>query len=228
MGGVPVRRFRPRQAGQGCIVYVHGGGFCLGSVASHHGVTADLAARLEREVISVDYRLMPEACYQQGLVDCRDVIEAADPAALVGDSAGGRLLIDAAREMVSPFCLGLIYPYLGFSNREPLGDDAPLLSRADVVALSHMLASDDPPANEVKPPSAGIEVLAVERDPLTSVIESAVSRWRGAGHSVGYRCAPGMVHGALHAHQSLPAMRDAWRAFCAALDRQLGTSDCGI
>ena len=50
---------------------------------------------------------------------------------------------------------------------------------------------------------------------------ATTERWRDAGASVDYRCAPGMVHGALHAHALLPTMHSAWQAFCQALKGSL-------
>ncbi|MGM0701627.1 MAG: hypothetical protein ACQEUG_04400 [Pseudomonadota bacterium] len=45
--------------------------------------------------------------------------------------------------------------------------------------------------------------------------------WHEAGANVDYRCAPGMVHGALHAHALLPEMQNAWQDFCQALRAQI-------
>ena len=67
-----------------------------------------------------------------------------------------------------------------------------------------------------------IGALAVERDPLTRPFEAAIADWRASGAEIDYFCAAGMVHGALHAHARLPAMRDAWAAFCQALKVRLG------
>lgn len=222
LGGVAVRRFLPDSARPGTVLFVHGGGFTLGSVKSHHGVAASLAERLGREVISVDYRLAPEADYAAMLADCRAVAEALAPIALVGDSAGGRLVLDLAwawaRADAVP-SLGLIYPPLGASDAAELGPDAPLLSRADILQLGQLVAPLPP--SPATPPAAVIEVLAVEHDPLTRPLEASVAEWRNAGARVGYRCAPGMVHAALHARARLPAMGTAWQEFCRALTGHL-------
>ncbi|WP_110690043.1 alpha/beta hydrolase fold domain-containing protein [Salinicola endophyticus] len=220
IAGVAVRRFRPQGAESGCVVYLHGGGWNLGSVESHHGITADLAARLGREVVSVDYRRVPEASYAAALEECAAVVTACTPLAVVGDSAGGRLAIDVAHHgWQGP--LGLIYPVVGVPTPETLGDDAPLLSRADILALWQSVADDVPAIPGERPPTPAIEVLAVARDPLTRPLEAAVEAWRHAGADVGYRCAPQMVHSALHGHAELPAMRESWQAFCQALVRRI-------
>ena len=61
----------------------------------------------------------------------------------------------------------------------------------------------------------------MERDPLTRPLEQAIESWRRNGASVGYRCAPDMVHAALHGHGDLPEMQTAWQDFCQAVERRL-------
>lgn len=221
LAAVKVRRFQPARCRSGVVVYLHGGGWYLGSVDSHHGITADLAERLQREVVSVDYRLLPEASYAEALADCRAVVETTAPVAVIGDSAGGRLAIDVAHGGEWQGLLGLIYPVVGTPTAETLGEDAPLLSRADVLSLWRMAAPDVPAIPGGHPPTPAIEALAVERDPLTRPLEAAVEAWRHAGASVGYRCAPGMVHSALHGHAELAPMQIAWQDFCQAIARRL-------
>ncbi|MFE3193622.1 alpha/beta hydrolase [Nocardia sp. NPDC059240] len=82
------------------LVYVHGGGFTLGSLASH----GELAARLGRaagvRVLFPEYRLVPEQVYPAVLTDVRTVWNwlreeqglAASSIALAGDSSGGNLI----------------------------------------------------------------------------------------------------------------------------------------
>ncbi|GHC38006.1 alpha/beta hydrolase fold domain-containing protein [Aidingimonas halophila] len=224
LDGVAVRRFVPAQAEPGTVVYLHGGGWTLGSVVSHHGLTANLAERLKRTVISVDYRLAPEADYAEALDDCLRVIDACAPRAVVGDSAGATLAIHAALAYQRPIPLGLIYPPVGQPSDTTLGPDAPLLSRADILALWKQVATQIPITMDTSttPPTATIDVLAVEHDPLTAPLERAVFAWQQAGADVTYRIAPGMVHGALHAHDILPEMREAWQDFCQALEKRLG------
>jgi acetyl esterase len=221
LAGVAVRRFCPARAIAGSVVFLHGGGWNLGSVNSHHGVTANLAERLQREVVSVDYRLLPETGYAGALADCRAVVEALGPVALIGDSAGGRLAIDVAHTGEWQGLLGLIYPVVGTPTLDNLGEDAPLLSRADILSLWSMAAPEVPDVPADRPPSLAIEALAAERDPLTRPLERAVVAWRESGAAVGYRRAPGMVHGTLHGHAELPAMQTAWQDFCQALVRRL-------
>ncbi|MCL7930612.1 alpha/beta hydrolase fold domain-containing protein [Halomonas llamarensis] len=219
VANVAVRRFSPFDAAAaGAVLYVHGGGFTIGSVRSHHGIAASLAEALGHEVMSVAYRLAPDATYADMLADCHAVAGAITPiTAMVGDSAGGRLVMDLAKRLYAKIPLGLIYPPVEGLCEDTLGRDAPLLSRADVLSLQPYYPETRPAPLGSPPPSFALEVLAVEHDPLTVPLEAAVAHWRNAGADIGYRCAPGMVHGALHAHALLPNMQNAWQDFCQAL-----------
>lgn len=221
LAGVPVRRYRPGRQGAGIVVYVHGGGFSLGSLESHDGVAAGLAEALEREVVSIGYRRLPEAGFREALDDCHAVAAALDPVVLTGDSAGGRLVLDLAAETATRAALGVIYPLTGRPTLETLGPDAPLLSRQETMEAWALIAAQASPRHDLEPPAAAVEVLAVSRDPLTRPLEAALTGWRARGARVGYHRAEGMLHGCLHARASLPEMQRAWQAFCEGLRRHL-------
>ena len=60
---LPVRIYRPAGVGDGpapTLVFYHGGGFVIGSLASHDRDCRALANRGACQVIAVDYRLAPE------------------------------------------------------------------------------------------------------------------------------------------------------------------------
>lgn len=52
------------------VLFMHGGGFVIGSLDSHHDMAADAARSGNAVVVSVDYRLAPEYPYPAGLEDC--------------------------------------------------------------------------------------------------------------------------------------------------------------
>lgn len=221
INGISVRCFIPQQKMPGRVLFIHGGGFTIGSTESHHGPAASLAQRLGREVVSVNYRLAPEVAYPAILADCQAVLAAVKPIGIVGDSAGGRLAIDLAHRLSEAPPLGLIYPPVGELSHECLGEDAPLLSRHDVLSIRHLCPETIATQRDCIPPSSSMEILTVERDPLTRPIETAVAHWQKAGTSIGYRCAPNMVHAALHAQAQLPDMGVAWQDFCHTLKQHL-------
>jgi acetyl esterase len=106
---LPVRLYVPSGEPRGLIVYFHGGGWVIGTVAGYHPMTATLANRTGCAVLSVDYRLAPENPYPAPVDDALAAIRwaaeeggkaiGAEPRALVamGDSAGGNLATVASR-----------------------------------------------------------------------------------------------------------------------------------
>ncbi|MFI9601207.1 alpha/beta hydrolase [Streptomyces sp. NPDC052043] len=101
VGEVPVRIYSPVESDSyGVLVYFHGGAFFLGSLETHDHVARSLAKETGLKVVSVGYRLAPEAAFPAGLDDCYAVVrwvaeEATGLAwdgetlAVAGDSSGG-------------------------------------------------------------------------------------------------------------------------------------------
>ncbi|WP_411721941.1 alpha/beta hydrolase [Mycetocola sp.] len=107
-GDVPVRIYTPVEADTyGLLVYFHGGAFFLGSLDTHDHVARALAKETGYKVISVGYRLAPEAGFPAGLDDCYGVVRWAvdqgeslgwdsENLALAGDSSGGTFVAAVA------------------------------------------------------------------------------------------------------------------------------------
>ena len=100
LGGVPCEWCTPRgRAAERTIVYLHGGGFVIGSVAGYRDLLSRLALGADARVLGVDYRLAPEHPFPAQHLDClaatRAVLAQVDPRrlALAGDSAGGALAV---------------------------------------------------------------------------------------------------------------------------------------
>jgi acetyl esterase len=130
--GVPVRVYRPSpDDGLPVVVYLHGGGWTIGSVDVYDPVTRMLANAAGAIVVSVDYRLAPEHPYPAPLDDCWRALEwvtkhaaefegDASRLAIAGDSAGGNLAAVCAlmaRNANLPLALqALVYPVTDLSN----------------------------------------------------------------------------------------------------------------
>lgn len=107
-GEVPVRIYTPAGSdAHGLLVYLHGGAFFLGSLDTHDHVARALAKETGHKVISVGYRLAPEAAFPAGLDDCYGVVRwAAEQGtslgwdgknlAIAGDSSGGNFVAAVA------------------------------------------------------------------------------------------------------------------------------------
>jgi len=110
----------------GLAVFVHGGGWQVGSIEAYDGLCAYLATTARVKVLSLDYRLSWEARFPAafddvlaGFVDAVDRAEelgvARDRIAILGDSAGGNLasataLLLGSERAYRPRLAALIYP----------------------------------------------------------------------------------------------------------------------
>ena len=105
-GEIPLRLYRGQGTDasrpQPALIYYHGGGWVLGNLESHDGVCRDIANAAQCTVISVDYRLAPEAKFPAAADDsiaaAQWIHDNADALgidrnrlAVGGDSAGGNL-----------------------------------------------------------------------------------------------------------------------------------------
>lgn len=108
---VPVRLLVPSEAPRGLIVYLHGGGWVVGSLDGYDTLGRQLAERTDCTVALVDYRLAPEHRFPAAAEDAWAVLEwasenrhscadAAGPLIVAGDSAGGNLAAVLAQRAV--------------------------------------------------------------------------------------------------------------------------------
>ena len=137
-GTMDLRLFDPRaERGAGpVLVFYHGGGFVVGTIATHASLAAEMARQLDLPVISVEYRLAPEAKWPAAPDDAEAAARwiAANGAALgreinglilSGDSAGGTLTLTTAlalrdRPAAVPVILQIpIYPMADASKPYP-------------------------------------------------------------------------------------------------------------
>ncbi|WP_345541047.1 alpha/beta hydrolase fold domain-containing protein [Variovorax defluvii] len=90
----------PAEADAVALVYLHGGGWCVGSNDTHDTVLRHLAVASALPVCGVDYSLAPEHPFPAALDDVRAVVDellARHPrVVLAGDSAGANLVLAEA------------------------------------------------------------------------------------------------------------------------------------
>lgn len=120
---IPARLYAPSRDALPLLVYFHGGGFTVGSVATHDSLCRHLSHLAQCAVVSVDYRLAPEHKFPTAVHDAWDAVQwlAAQGAALGldtsrlavgGDSAGGTLAAVCAilaRDAGLPLALQLLF-----------------------------------------------------------------------------------------------------------------------
>lgn len=242
IGSVPVRFYRPREAegSRAPALYVHGGGFVVGSLESHDDVCAELASRSRRTVISVDYRLAPEHRYPAQLNDVEEVwrhIAASSPDALVmGDSAGGNLCAALCVRMKRvggpmPSAQILIYPGLGGPLSLPAyteNENAPMLRTEDVIVYKNVYSDHerlcDVEREEVAPLSAtdfaGLPpswIITADVDPLRDDGRAYAEALQGAGVFARWHNEPQLVHGYLRARHMSDRARQSFTLICDLL-----------
>jgi acetyl esterase len=240
---VPIRRYIPAGLRTPTVLlYLHGGGFVVGSLESHHAICAEIADRAGAELVSVDYRLAPEHVWPAQTDDCFGVLKQllgqGRKIVVIGDSAGGNLaagLALRAREEGLPGIVGqaLIYPGLGgdlVSGSYEEMAHAPGLTTADVAYYRAVLKApaDEPVAHPLLaadlsglPPTY---ITVAHFDPLRDDGRLYADRLRDAGVPVTFRDEPQMVHAWLRARHMSDGARDGFAALCAAVSRLAGSS----
>jgi len=96
--GVPAEwTYTPAAREDGTILYLHGGGFVWGSLASHRHFVSELGRAAEMKTLALDYRRAPEFPFPHALEDAingyRYLLDRSEKIAVAGDSAGAGLAV---------------------------------------------------------------------------------------------------------------------------------------
>lgn len=239
--GVGVRLYRPTDAsGAGpALLWIHGGGYVIGSAAQDDQLCRRFARELGATVASVDYRLAPENPYPVPLEDCYAALAwlaglpSVDPArvAIGGASAGGGLaaalaLLARDRNEIPLAAQLLVYPML----------DDRTVDRADLNNPGHRLWNQS--SNKF-----GWACYLADADPDVAVparredLSGLPPAWMGVGtldlfhdedlayaerlRAVGVRCEVEVVSGAFHGFDGIVPKAEVSQSFfksqCAML-----------
>jgi len=155
LGGVPVVRTRCGQTQDGVVLYLHGGGFIIGSADTHRGLTGHLARASQCLVVTPDYRLAPEHPFPAALDDVEAaylqlLAEGYEPGqiALAGDSAGGGLCVSLAMRLREhqhplPSSLTLLSPWTDLTQEHLYQPESePVLQPAWTAKAAKLYAGD--------------------------------------------------------------------------------------
>lgn len=227
---VPVRRYRVDSSSHrtAAVVFIHGGGWVMGSVETHDQICAYIAENAEVTVLSVDYRLAPEHPYPAAYDDCADVVDAvltngarygidSDRVVLFGDSAGGQIAASLARIPQARRLAGvvLVYPVAdltmqGASHQEvtgfPLVHDTMQWFVENYVPAGIDLTREElsPGLHPIPPWHPAAFIATVQNDPLRSegrAYAEALDRAGVLARSIHY---PGHHHGLLTSAGAIP------------------------
>lgn len=226
-GELPIRIYTPEGPGPfPALVYFHGGGFVVGSLASGDPTCRALCHGASCVVVSVEYRLAPEHKFPAATDDCLAATRwlaahaaelNADPArlAVAGESSGGNLAAVTAlrlRDEGGPALRGqlLIYPVADYHTPPTpsyiANADGYLLTRAMMVwfwghYLSDAGEANHPHAAPLRAPDLSelpaALVITAEFDPLRDEGERYAERLQQAGVPTQLARYDGMIHGFL-------------------------------
>ena len=252
-GAIPVRVYKPRDATNlPLVLWFHGGGWVTGNLDTHDQVCRLLCDAVDAVVVSVDYRLAPEAKFPAAADDCMSAYEwalahAADVGAdaqriaIGGDSAGGNLAAVVAlcarhEQLPQPKLQLLVYPVTDYEFDSPaMIDNAKgyFLEAESMRWFYEHYANtpadyDDWRFSPVRAPDvAGVApavVITAEFHPLRDQGEYYGRRLRAAGVPTEVVRADGLIHGFFGMHAFMPPGRHAWDASVRALREALDIS----
>ncbi len=250
-GPIPVRVFRPAAAtGLPVLLWFHGGGWVTGNLDTHDQLGRLLADHVGAVVVSVDYRLAPEARFPAAADDCLAAYEwalahadevggDANRIAIGGDSAGGNLAavvaLDAReRGLPQPRLQLLVYPVTDYEF-----DSAAMIDNAEGYFLEaegmrwfyDLYARtpadfDDARFSPMRAADlsglARAVVVTAEYDPLRDQGEAYARRLAAAQVPTEAVRAEGLIHGFFGMHEFMPPGQESWDVAVAALRDALG------
>jgi len=228
----------------GLCVYLHGGGWVVGTASDHEALARTLADRSDCAVLVPDYRLAPEHPFPAGLHDCMDVLQFASgrcrdllgvsvPLVVAGDSAGGNLATVAARLLAGSVRLAgqvLIYPVTNANfdteSYSRYGTGLPL-SRADMRwFFNHYARPDqwaDPAISPLLAPdlagSPPAVVAVAEHDVLRDDGLAYAARLQEAGIATNLRVYADLTHGSIRLHDLVDSAHRAVSDLAAEMRR---------
>lgn len=166
LGGVPALDVQVEGAdGDGVILYLHGGGYVVGSARTGANLAAPLSRRSGVPAVSLDYGLGPEHPFPAGVDDAlaayRELIESGRNVVIAGDSAGGGLALAtllAARRAGLPLPAAAVVfsPWtdltLSGASMDARGDYDPLFTRAHMAESAGLYLGGADPTDDLASP----------------------------------------------------------------------------
>ena len=237
-GQLPVRIYTPEGAGPfPVVVYYHGGGWVIANKDVYDGGARGIAKQANVVVISVDYRLAPEAKFPAQHDDALATYKWAaqnaaslqgDPKrlALAGESAGGNLAIAtamAARDqgLTQPAYVVAVYPiaqatdlstpsYVDSASAKPL--NKPMMQWFAKYTFGKVDDKKDPRIDLVHANLKGLPavlLISAQIDPLRSDADMLEASLRKAGVKVEHKVYAGTTHEFFGMAAVVPQAKDA-------------------
>jgi acetyl esterase len=249
--GVPVRLYVPLSEPAALLVYLHGGGWTIGSLEGHDALCRAIADGAGVRILSVGYRLAPEHPWPAAVDDAVTVLRwvATGPSELggtparsgvAGDSSGGALAALGCQRLRDFDPVALPDVQILLCPNTDLAADTPSMREKAVgfgldAELVHWFARQWVPnperwtdprvsplrAEELSGLPRGLVVTA-EHDPLRDEGEAYARRLAEAGVTTTLRRDLGVVHNPITLAGVSPACADALRRVIADVRLLLG------
>lgn len=213
------------------LLYIHGGGFVIGSPHSHRALAGKIAKGISSNCLLIDYRKAPENPFPAALDDAffaySHLLEEGykpEHIVVVGDSAGGGLTIALQYELKEhdiplPLCSVLLSPYLDLtrsgksiehnSKNDRFLDVFEMRKWARLYAQYHELSDPliSPLFGNLKDLSP-ILVQASESEVLYDDSSRFVAKAKGQGVDITFQTWHGLIHW-WHMFGSMPEAKEA-------------------
>jgi acetyl esterase len=222
---IPALLLLPEGRPAGLCVYLHGGGWVVGTPADYEVLARALTVRSGCALLVPDYRLAPEHPFPAALEDCEDTLLWAwrqrgnllgwdAPLIVAGDSAGGNLATVAGRRLAGRVVLAgqaLVYPvtdanfdtssYLRYGTGLPLSREDMLWFFGHYAPVGRWTDPEIAPLHAHglggSPPAT---VALAELDVLRDEGEAYARRLAGHGMLIDLHRYPGVTHGFIRLH----------------------------
>ncbi len=225
----------PMNARDAALLYLHGGGYVIGSLDSHRHLAAEAGRAAGIAALALDYRLAPEhpfpAAVDDALAGYRFLLgRGISPGrvALAGDSAGGGLVVAAMlaiREagLPQPGCGWCISPWV---DMEAIGETMtskaaadPTVQRAGILDMAKMYLNGADPRSPLAAPIygnlSGLAPLMIQVGACETLLDDALRLAKIGGAAdvrVDLQIWPEMIHVWHLFHPELKAARQAIEA----------------
>ena len=239
----PARLYAPSIDPLPALLYLHGGGFVIGSLETHDSLCRQLALRSGCAVLALDYRLAPEHPFPAAVDDTWAALRALVQAprdhgverllAIGGDSAGGTLAAVGAlhaRDRGWPLAMQLLItpgtaPHAGTASQKLFGNGF-LLDTATVEWMfDHTIPYHHRQDWRFAPLNADVDGVApacfilAECDPVVDEGLAYADHLRAAGVAVELELVRGVTHDFIKMGRALKEAPGALDAAAAALQR---------
>jgi acetyl esterase/lipase len=202
---------------QRAVLYLHGGGYAIGSIETHRRLAYDLSAASGARVLLIDYRLAPEHPFPAAVEDAaaawRWLLQqrlATSRLAIAGDSAGGGLTIATLvnlrdRKLGLPACAVAISPWVdlegaGNSITARAAQD-PMVQKDGLLWMAGLYLAGGDARNPLAAPLhadlAGLPPILVQAGTAETLLDDATriaEKLHTAGVDVRLAIWPNMLH----------------------------------